>query len=204
MKRSMQQFLLIMMVSALPPARAEPVVTSAAMDSNPALATANQRSPLLAAYLSVPQRYLWFDQCDTSTDVECMSYRQQYLSSRIEVIDDRANGFFSVSGENLDPDISLALFRRPDGSALIAVSTGNTVADSTAFLQRDAQGNWRDVSTEVVPDYSNETRSYGLPAQGTRIVVKEKTPPEPGDFSYDYSGELYKLSWNDGKFLILE
>ena len=168
--------------------------------------SADTPSPLMAAYLSVPAEYLIFDQCDAASteDRECMVYRAHYLTLRGGPVDDRANGYFRIDGENVDPTIELALFRRTDGTSVVAVYTGQTLFDRTSFLERGRDGAWIDVSNTLVPDYSNTTRRYALPRQGTRITVRAKSLAEPDGVVEDVHDTLYELVWADDRFSIVQ
>lgn len=149
-------------------------------------------------YLAMPSKYLNFDQCDTETDKNCKKYREEYLRIR-EYTEDIENGYLQTGGENADPTITITLFKRPDDSYLVGVSTANTADDKSHFLNYD-NGNWNDVSEKVVPQFSNKTKSYELPRYGTTVKVVAKTMNE--DNFADYGDKLYDLEWKDGKFTI--
>lgn len=83
-------------------------------------------------------------------------------------VNDPANGFLDIRGDAGLPGYQLALFKRRDHTAVLALQRSAPRGQHTVFLQRDGSG-WRDVSAELVPDYRADA-AYVLPRRGTVIA----------------------------------
>lgn len=84
-------------------------------------------------------------------------------------LNDPRNGFLDIRGDAGIPGYRLALFRRDDKSALVALQQSFAREQRTWFLQREG-GVWRDASAELVPSYRVDA-PYILPRRGTTMRV---------------------------------
>lgn len=123
---------------------------------------------------------------------------RQRQKSGPEVRIDVKNGYMQFSG-GAESRTTLALFRKPDGAAVIASSysgihfPGNGEPEDISeltFLTCKA-GKLIDVTQEVLPVKVNKDFEYQLPRIGTTIVV-----------SQSQKGRLYSLAWKKGKFVL--
>lgn len=155
------------------------------------------RSILKDAYLTVPAKYLRFEQCDPNSerDKECMKYRAEYLNTYV-TIDER--NYFNTGGENFNPVITLALFRRSDGSFVVGVSSETTTDWTISFLEKK-DGKWVDVSRSVIPNF-DQKNYYQLQRYERWIEVRRIDPNN--DKGGDYGPRIYDLVWTDDKFTI--
>lgn len=117
---------------------------------------------------------------------------------RGEVDIDVKHGYAEFS-DYAESRTTLALFRKPDGSAMIASSFSGTIFPANRepeniselmFLTCKA-GRLVDVTQEVLPVAVNKDFEYELPRIGTTIVV-----------SQFQKGRLYSLVWKKGKFVL--
>ena len=118
--------------------------------------------------------------------------------------EDTANGYLKTSCDGGQSCLTMALFKRPDGSYLVAVNTSFEMGDDYYFLDYDG-GKWTDVSAQIVPEFSKR-KMYELPRVGTTVKVFAKKIIEEGaDFMASEKGAaLYDLVWKDGKFTIVK
>jgi len=123
--------------------------------------------------------------------------KEGYLKRHI-MVDDPANGYLSASGDAGQGGFIMALFRKKDGSYLVGLNSSDEVRDDYYMLQY-ANGKWRDVSAEVIPQYSKD-KAYHFPRHGTAVVV-EKLHLEDGIPSRTGT-KLYTLIWNRTRFMI--
>ena len=94
----------------------------------------------------------------------------------------------------------MALFKRPDGTYLVGLTTSNEMMNDYYFLDY-TDGKWTDVSRKVVPEFSKKN-IYEFPRYGTTMQVFSTKLVEKGD-DYeirDKDAKLYDLEWKDGRF----
>jgi len=123
--------------------------------------------------------------------------KEAYLKSHL-VVDDPANGYLSASGDAGQGGFVMALFRKKDGTYLVGLNSSGEMWDDYSILQY-ANGKWRDVSSEVIPQYSKD-KAYHFPRHGTTVVVEQLqiqdgVPSPTGK-------KLYTLVWNRDTFMI--
>jgi hypothetical protein len=94
----------------------------------------------------------------------------------------------------------MALFKRPNGTYIVALNVIAEVQDDYFFLEYK-NGKWFDVGAQVVPGYSRKN-IYELPQHGTTVEVFAKKILEKGaDYELTEKGaKLYDLEWKNGKF----
>lgn len=143
----------------------------------------------------LPEKYFALEGCDKATDKNCDKARTEYLKMYLEV-EDTANGYLKAGCDGGQSCLTMALFKRPNGTYLVAVNNSFEMGEDYYFLDY-ANGKWTDVSAQVVPNFSKKNM-YELPRQGTTVQVFAK--------KYDAGEEagkgakLYDLEWKDGKF----
>ena len=94
--------------------------------------------------------------------------------------------------------MTLALFKRPNSTYIVAVHTLNESEETNYFLEYK-NGKWFDIAAQVIPQFSPKN-IYELPQKGTTITVFKKNFPEP---TYSERGaKIYELAWQNGKFSI--
>lgn len=152
-------------------------------------------------FMLLPEKYFVLEGCERRTDKDCRKAKQEYLKTFTEV-EDVANGYLKGGCDGAQSCLEMTLFKRPDGTYLIAVSTEAEMIIEQYFLDPKA-GQWSDVSAQVIPQYS-KNHIYELPRQGTTVKVFAKKITEKGpDFEIAEKGaKLYDLAWKDGKFSI--
>jgi len=152
-------------------------------------------------FMLLPEKYFLLEGCERSKDKDCQKAKLDYLKTFGE-IEDTANGYLKGGCDGAQSCLEMALFKRPDGKYLIALGVSQEMTDSYYFLDYE-NGNWKDVSAQIVPQFSRKYM-YELPRNGTTVKVFTKKVLEKGD-NYEISekGEkLYDLEWKDGKFSI--
>ncbi|MDQ3801661.1 MAG: hypothetical protein M3384_19735 [Acidobacteriota bacterium] len=152
-------------------------------------------------FMLLPQKYFTLEGCEPKTDKDCRKARLDYLKTHVDV-EDTQNGYLSGGCDGAQACLTMALFKRPDGSYLIGVSTSFEMMVNNYFLDY-RNGNWTDVSSKVVPQFSRKNE-YELPRYGTTVKVFAKDVIEKGaDYEVtERGGKLYDLEWKDGKFTI--
>ncbi|MEO7675025.1 MAG: hypothetical protein ABIU09_13215 [Pyrinomonadaceae bacterium] len=152
-------------------------------------------------FMLLPEKYFVLEGCAHEKDRDCRKAKADYLKTFTEV-EDIANGYFKGGCDGAQSCLEMAIFKRPDASYLVAVATSTEMMNDYYFLDY-ADGKWRDVSSNVVPQFSKKNM-YELPRQGTDIKVFAKKVIEKGnDYEVTDKGEkLYDLEWKNGKFAI--
>jgi hypothetical protein len=146
----------------------------------------------------LPQKYFTLEGCvDNLTKVNCEKARARYLKSFLE-IEDTANGYMKGGCDGAQSCFTMALFKRPNETYVVAINKTFETAEETLFLEYTS-GNWKDIGAQVVPEYSKE-KTYELPRQGTTIAVYALKEDEEG-FN-ERGGKLYDLVWKNGRFSI--
>lgn len=154
-------------------------------------------------FMSLPEKYFVLEGCVREKDKNCRKAKLDYLRTFTE-IEDTANGYLKGGCDGAQSCLEMAIFKRPDGTYIVAVGTSAEMMNEYYFLDY-ANGNWTDVSTIVVPDF-NKKNIYEFPRVGTTVKVFAKKVIEKGD-NYEVSdkGEkLYDLEWKSGRFTIRE
>src|SRR5689334_12689188 len=98
----------------------------------------------------LPQKYFALEGCsDNPTKRNCDRARAEYLKSYLE-IEDTANGYMKGGCDGAQSCFQMALFKRPDGTYLVGLTTFFEAGEESYFLEY-AGGVWRDVGSRVVP-----------------------------------------------------
>lgn len=151
-------------------------------------------------FMLLPEKYFTLEGCDRANDKDCRQARVNYLKDLGEIVDIK-NGYIKGGCDGGQSCIEMTIFKRPDQTYVVAVSTSAEMMEASFFLDYK-NGVWSDISTEIVPDYSRKNL-YELPRFGTTIKVYAKKIIEQGD-DYEVSEKgrkLYDLEWKDGKFV---
>ena len=147
----------------------------------------------------LPQKYFTLEGCAADpTKRNCDRARAEYLKRYLEV-EDTANGYMRGGCDGAQGCFHMALFKRPDGTYVVGLTTSHEMSESSYFLEY-AGGAWRDVAARVVPGYG-EDKVYELPRYGTTVEVFENRMVE-GEGWRERGRKLYDLAWKDGKFTI--
>jgi hypothetical protein len=147
-----------------------PVFTSLAAQVTP--------KDVLEFYLSLPKKYYEPDR----------NHRQELIregSGRI-IAKDVKNGYLAISGDAGDPGVVVAIFKKADGQYVVGLNVYDEMTEHFYFLQYGVV--WRDVSSEIVPEYSKRLK-YELPRYGTTVKVTNSA-----------GKKLYDLEWKQGRF----
>jgi hypothetical protein len=146
----------------------------------------------------LPEKYFVLEGCDREKDKDCKMAREEYLKILPSTVDLK-NGYLEGGCDGAQACITMAIFKRPNGTYLIGVATTNEMGSDFHFLDY-VGGQWRDASNEV-PEFSTKTW-YELPRVGTTMPVFERKVTEKGsDYEVTERGrKLYDLAWKDGKF----
>jgi hypothetical protein len=162
-------------------------------------AKANEPKTVREFFALLPDQYFTLEGCDRATDKNCDRARAEYLKSFLKV-DDAANGYLEAGCDGAQSCLTMALFKRTDGTYLVGVNRIFEMGDDYYFLDY-RNGKWSDVSAEVVPEFSRRNM-YELPRYGTTVTVfAKKIIEEDKDFIIsDKGARLYELKWNGEKF----
>ena len=145
----------------------------------------------------LPQKYFPLESCEPAKDKNCQKARAEYLKTFLE-IEDTANGYLKGGCDGAQSCLTMALFKRPNLTYIVAVHTLNESEETNYFLEYKA-GKWLNISAQVIPQFSTKN-IYELPQKGTTITVFKKNFPEP---SYSERGaKIYEIVWNAGKFSV--
>ncbi len=154
-------------------------------------------------FMLLPPEYFQAGSCgDPKTNAaQCRRDTENYLKRYLDV-EDTANGYMRGGGEAGQGGFEMAMFKRPDGTYVVALYGFGEMWDDFYFLEYK-NGRWSDIGKKTVPDYGKK-RWYELPRTGTTIKVYEKIDLEPdSDITFGEAGKkLYDLKWKDGKFSI--
>ena len=178
---------------------------AAGTEKTPAAAVAdtNQPKTVREYFMLLPEKYFVLEGCERAKDKDCKKAKIDYLNTFKEV-EDNANAYLKAGCDGAQSCLEMALFKRPDGTFLVAVNRYFEMGNDYFFLDYK-NGNWTDVSTRVIPEFSKKN-IYEIPRQGTTVKVYrkifEKNTGDGGDgFETGEKGEkLYDLVWKDGKF----
>lgn len=152
-------------------------------------------------FMALPGKYFVLEGCERDKDPDCRKAKLDYLKTFTEV-EDAANGYLKGGCDGAQSCLEMTIFKRPDGTYLVAVATEAEMITEQYFLDVKA-GQWSDVAAQVIPQYSKRN-IYELPRQGTTVKVFAKKVTEKGsDYEIAEKGaRLYDLIWKDGKFSI--
>lgn len=124
--------------------------------------------------------------------------REQIIHYELGTIDVK-NGFMSYN-DSAESEVTIALFKKPDGSHLVAVTYNGEGFDEQKqdivpiftlnFLSYE-NGKWTDVTKDTLPVAFDDKLIYKLPRYGTTIEVTDKD-----------GKRKYYLAWGDGKFIV--
>jgi hypothetical protein len=119
----------------------------------------------------MPQKYFTLERCvDKPTKNNCDKARAEYLKNYLE-IEDTANGYMKGSCDGAQSCFTMALFKRPNGTYIVAINKLFEMGEETHFLEYSS-GKWKDIGLKIIPEYSKE-KTYELPRKGTTIEVYE-------------------------------
>jgi hypothetical protein len=123
------------------------------------------------------------------------------VNSFLEV-EDTANGYWKSGCDGGQSCLTMALFKRPNGTYIVALTVTTEMQDNNHFLEY-RNGKWFDVGGQVVPNFSRKN-IYELPRQGTTMQVFAKKIVDEGDGfeAAERGAKLYDLVWSGGKFSI--
>lgn len=111
---------------------------------------------------------------------------------------DLPNGYITMRGDGAQSDVTVCLFRSPDGTALYA--RGNSRVGEMDQYNRNAvrfyrhtRGRWTEVTDTILPIAQRDAHDFHLPRYGTTIEVREPKIGCDGKV-------LFNLDWKDGGF----
>lgn len=145
----------------------------------------------------LPQKYFTLEGCvDNPTKANCDRARREYIDSFLEV-EDTANGFWKSGCDGAQSCLTLALFKRPNATYIVALKTEFEMGSENYFLEYKS-GKWLNISAQVIPNFS-VNNIYDLPQNGTTVGVfaKNKNSEDSGK-----GKKLYDLVWKNGKFSV--
>ncbi len=121
--------------------------------------------------------------------------RRALLRPEHVTVRDERNGYLQIAGDGARPTVTVAKFRKSDGTYLIAV-TADYEMGSQCWLLDGSPGSFVDVTRNLIPDYRRcddfeaaDCHVYELPRYGTTMVVKD------GE-----GRERYRLAWRGNRF----
>ena len=163
--------------------------------------SANQPKTVREFFMLLPQKYFLLEGCEPQKDKDCQKAKNDYLKNYLDV-EDTANGYLSGGCDGAQSCLDMALFKRPDGTYIVGLTTSAEMMDENYFLEYK-DGKLIDASSRIVPQFSKKNM-YELPRYGTTVKVFAKKVLEKGDdYEVTERGEkLYDLEWKDGKFSI--
>ncbi|HRH43493.1 MAG TPA: hypothetical protein PKY82_17820 [Pyrinomonadaceae bacterium] len=145
----------------------------------------------------LPQKYFTLEGCSPATDKNCVKARKEYIETFLE-IEDTVNGYWKSGCDGAQSCLTMALFKRPNGTYIVAIQTEFEMGSDNYFLEYKG-GKWFDLSTQVIPSFSKKNY-YELPQKGTTIQVFKKKTVDTG--MTEKGAKLYDLVWQNGKFTL--
>ncbi|HEY8563029.1 MAG TPA: hypothetical protein VIL74_21815 [Pyrinomonadaceae bacterium] len=144
----------------------------------------------------LPQKYFTLEGCRPEREKNCDAARREYIERFLE-IEDAENGYWKSGCDGAQSCLTMALFKRPDASYVVALKVEFEMGTDNYFLEYK-NGRWYDVSRTAVPNFSKDN-IYELPREGTTVEVfaEEKTDDIP-----ERGKKLYSLVWKNGKFSV--
>jgi hypothetical protein len=173
---------------------------AASGESEKSIANAQTKQPKTVRdfFNLLPQKYFTLEGCvDKPTKENCGEARSKYLRNYLE-IEDTANGYMKGGCDGAQSCFTMALFKRPNGTYIVAINKLFETGEETHFLEYTS-GNWKDIGAQIIPEYGKE-KTYELPRQGTTIAVYELKETDEGFI--ERSKKLYDLVWKNGKFSV--
>jgi len=151
-------------------------------------------------FMALPDKYFTLEGCEPAKDKGCKKAREDYLRNLLEA-EDTANGYLKGGCDGGQECIEMALFKKPDGTYVIGVTTTGEMSSNSYFLDYNGT-TWTDISSKVVPGYSKKNY-YQLPRFGTTIeVFGKQVSDEDADADIGDKGDkMYDLEWKSGKFV---
>lgn len=153
-------------------------------------------------FMAFTQEVFFLEGCEESKDPGCRDAKKKYLETYLEV-EDTKNGYLSAGADGAQAALTMTIFRRPSGKYIVAVNQFGEIGDDYNFFEYE-NGRWKDISKDVIPEYSTGN-IYELPRFGTTIqVFKKIVIDSDGVVDMTEKGEkLYDLNWKDGRFTIV-
>ncbi|MGQ9896461.1 MAG: hypothetical protein ACUVR8_02725 [Acidobacteriota bacterium] len=118
--------------------------------------------------------------------------RRKLLRPAHVVVRDERNGYLQIAGDAGRPTVTIAKFRKSQGTYLIAFTADFEMGSECKLLDEQ----FVDVTQELIPDYHKcddfedpDCYVYELPRYGTTIVVKD-----------GQGRERYRLGWRGNCF----
>lgn len=145
----------------------------------------------------LPQKYFTLEGCEPKKDKNCERARREYVEMYLET-EDTANGFWKSGCDGAQSCLTMALFKRPDASYVVALKTEFESGSENYFLEYKG-GKWLDISGKIIPQFS-KNNLYELPRVGTTVEVYKKKTVDDG--ITERGAKLYDLAWKNGKFTI--
>jgi len=145
----------------------------------------------------LPAKYFTLEGCNVQKDKNCDKARREYIDTFLET-EDTANGFWKSGCDGAQSCLTMALFKRPDASYIVALKT-EFESDSMNYFLEYKGGEWFDISAKVIPQFSRNN-IYELPRIGTTIEVYKKKIVDPDLIRR--GTKLYDLAWKNGKFAV--
>lgn len=145
----------------------------------------------------LPQKYFTLEGCVANpTKANCDKARREYIENYLEV-EDTANGYWKSGCDGAQSCLTLALFKRPNGTYIVALFKEFEEATENYFLEYRG-GKWIDIAAQAIPQFS-KNNIYELPQNGTTIAVfaKNKNGGKAAN-----GKKLYDLVWKSGKFSV--
>jgi len=145
----------------------------------------------------LPQKYFLLEGCSANpTRANCDRARREYVDTFLEV-EDTANGYWKSGCDGAQSCLTMALFKRPDASYIVALKTEFEMGADNYFLEYKG-GKWTDISRAAIPNFS-KNNIYELPRRGTTVEVFEK---DKSSEIGERGKKLYDLVWKNGKFSV--
>jgi hypothetical protein len=145
----------------------------------------------------LPQRYFLLEGCaDNPTKQNCDKARREYVDTYLEV-EDTANGYWKSGCDGAQSCLTMALFKRPNGTYIVALKKEFESGVDNYFLEYKG-GRWSDIGRQVIPEFSGNY-VYELPRKGTTVEVFEK---DKSSENGERGKKLYDLVWKNGKFSV--
>jgi hypothetical protein len=139
---------------------------------------------VLDYYKLLPEKYL---EADHEQRIKWM------LDPKRGAIVDINNGYIYAAGDGAQADIFVCVFRKADGTNLIAVKTFPGDTDEytylTFFIYKDSE--WKNVTKTVLPLKINQVLKYEIPRYGKNIRVTSNRGKSLYDFVW--TGEVFRL-----------
>jgi hypothetical protein len=145
----------------------------------------------------LPQKYFSLEGCSANpTKANCDRARREYVENYLEV-EDTANGYWKSGCDGAQSCLTMALFKRPNATYMVALKVEFEAGIDNYFLEY-RNGKWYDIAARDVPDFS-KNKVYELPQKGTTVGVFAKD--RKSEIS-EKGKKLYDLVWKNGRFSV--